>query len=154
MGQGTKLAPDAEDRKIVNTRVISASPGKVFEAFRNPDILARWWGPENFTNTFQTFDFNPGGIWEFIMHGPDGTNYPNKCVFLDIVESQQVVFDYITLPTFRMTVSFQKVAGVNKTHFGFCMLFECEKEREQLKNICIPANEQSFDRLEAVLVRF
>ena len=53
-------------------RVLSASPRKVFAAFEQPDQLARWWGPEGFTNTFERFEFEPGGRWVFVMHGPNG----------------------------------------------------------------------------------
>jgi uncharacterized protein YndB with AHSA1/START domain len=144
-------AIDTTDREIVSSRLINTPQETVFEAFRNPDILARWWGPAGFTNTFHTFDFQPGGTWEFIMHGPDGTDYPNKSVFVDIVEPQQVVFDHVFPPIFRMTISFEKTEQADKTRFGFRMLFESAEVCEQLKGLCIPANEQNFDRLEAVL---
>lgn len=142
---------ETQDREIVSSRVINAPQDKVFEAFRNPDILARWWGPEGFTNTFQTFDLHPGGIWEFVMHGPDGTNYPNKNVFVDIVESERVVFDHVFPPVFRMTITFEKVGQGNQTRFGFNMVFESAELCQQLKAMCGPANEQNFDRLETVL---
>lgn len=142
---------ETADREIVSSRVINAPQEKVFEAFRNPELLARWWGPEGFTNTFHTFDFRPGGTWEFIMHGPDGSDYPNKSVFTEIVEPERVVFDHVIAPIFRMTVSFEKTGQAGQTRFGFRMLFESAQLCEQLKVICTPANEQNFDRLEAVL---
>lgn len=151
MSQQNETATETKDREIVSSRIINAPQEKVFEAFRNPDILARWWGPEGFSNTFQTFDFQPDGTWEFIMHGPDGTNYPNKSVFAEIVEPERVVFDHIVPPIFRMTITFEKVGQGDKTRFGFRMLFESAALCEQLKTICAPANEQNFDRLEAVL---
>jgi uncharacterized protein YndB with AHSA1/START domain len=151
MSQQNETALETADREIVSSRVINAPQQKVFEAFRNPDILARWWGPEGFTNTFQTFDFRPGGTWEFIMHGPDGTDYPNKCVFAEIVVPERVVFDHVVPPVFRMTVTFEKAGQSDKTRVGFRMLFESADICKQLKGICIPANEQNFDRLEAVL---
>ncbi|EMO29454.1 toxin-antitoxin system, toxin component domain protein [Leptospira interrogans serovar Bataviae str. HAI135] len=46
-----------------------------------PEHVIHWWGPKGFTNTFETMDVRPGGIWKFIMHGPDGTDYPNLIVF-------------------------------------------------------------------------
>lgn len=142
---------DTADREIVSSRVINAPQEKVFEAFRNPELLARWWGPQGFTNTFHTFDFQPGGTWEFIMHGPDGTDYPNKSVFVDIVEPERVVFDHVCPPIFRMTIGFEKIEQTDKTRFSFRGVFESVEVCEALKSICIPANEQNFDRLEAVL---
>ena len=66
------------DREIVTTRVFDAPRELVFKAWTDPDHLAKWWGPKGFTNTFQEFDMRPGGVWRFIMHGPDGVDYKNK----------------------------------------------------------------------------
>lgn len=151
MSQQNEKGFETADREIVSSRIINAPQEKIFEALRNPDILARWWGPAGFTNTFQNFDFQPGGTWEFVMHGPDGAEYPNKSVFVDIVEPERVVFDHVVPPIFRMTISVEKTEQADKTRFGFRMLFESAKVCEQLKNVCVPANEQNFDRLEAVL---
>src|SRR6185369_10233222 len=63
---------------------------KVFKAFADPTHLARWWGPSGFRNTFEEFDFRPGGTWRFTMHGPDGTDHPNRSVFLDIQEPARI----------------------------------------------------------------
>jgi uncharacterized protein YndB with AHSA1/START domain len=65
-------------------RVLSASPRKVFAAFEQLVRLAQWWGPNGFTNTFAQFDFTPGGRWVFVMHGPNGADYPNENVFREI----------------------------------------------------------------------
>ena len=54
-------------REIVTTRVVDAPRDRVFGAWANPDQLARWWGPEGFTNTFYEFDLRPGGAWRFVM---------------------------------------------------------------------------------------
>lgn len=62
-----------------------------------------------------------------------------------------MVFDHITPPEFRMTICFEKYGQADKTRFGFRMLFESTQVCEQLKGLCVPANEQNFDRLEAVL---
>jgi hypothetical protein len=139
------------DREIVSSRVLDAPPDKVFEAFRNPDLLARWWGPKGFSNTFETFEFQPGGTWAFVMHGPDGTDYPNKSVFVEIAELERVVFDHVVPPLFRMSIIIEQTGQANKTRFGFRMLFESADVCGSLKEICIPANEENFDRLEAVL---
>ena len=68
------------DREIVTTRVFNAARELVFKAWTDPDHLVHWWGPKGFTNTFQEFDLRPGGIWRFVMHGPDGVDYKNKSV--------------------------------------------------------------------------
>lgn len=154
MSQQEETALKTAEREIVSTRVINVPQEKVFSAFRNPELLARWWGPEGFTNTFQTFDFQPGGTWEFIMHGPDGTDYPNKNIFAEIAEPERVVFDHVFPPIFRMTLTCESLGEANQTRFGFRMLFESAEVCEKLRGLCVPANEQNFDRLEAVLASF
>jgi uncharacterized protein YndB with AHSA1/START domain len=63
------------DREIVISRVINAPRELVFEAFTEVRHLSRWWGPEGFTTSTHAFEFRVGGAWDFVMHGPDGTDY-------------------------------------------------------------------------------
>src|ERR1700750_2380973 len=74
----TKGAPPQSataDREIVIARGIDAPREGVFEAFTAVRHLSRWWGPEGFTTTTRAFEFRVGGAWDFVMHGPDGTDY-------------------------------------------------------------------------------
>ncbi len=79
------------DREIVISRVIDAAPTLVFEAFTTVQHLSRWWGPTGFTTTTRSFEFRVGGEWEFVMHGPDGTDYPEWIVWTDIVAPERIV---------------------------------------------------------------
>src|SRR5712675_107676 len=74
-GRGAPAQPATADREIVISRVISAPRELVFEAFTEVRHLSRWWGPEGFTTTTRAFEFRVGGEWDFVMHGPDGTDY-------------------------------------------------------------------------------
>ena len=80
-------------------------PQRVFQAFEQPQCLARWWGPNGFTNTFKVFEFRPGGHWEFVMHGPDGSNHPNSSVFVQVEAAVKVVIQHVSLPHFILTVT-------------------------------------------------
>jgi hypothetical protein len=53
-------------------REVAALPAAVFAAIRDPDRLAKWRGPDGFTNRFKSFEFRPGGQRMFDMVGPDG----------------------------------------------------------------------------------
>lgn len=79
------------EREIVISRVIDGRRNLVFEAFTGEDHLGRWWGPTGFTITTSQFEFTPGGIWEFVMHGPDGTDYPNSVRFAEITPPERIV---------------------------------------------------------------
>ena len=137
--------------EIISTRIINAPREKVYRAFANPQHLKNWWGPAGFTNTFYEFDLRAGGKWKFTMHGPDGANYENESEFVEIEENERIVFNHIVNPLFQMIITFEETEG--KTKFGFRMIFATEELCNQLKPICIPSNEQNFDRLEAELAR-
>jgi uncharacterized protein YndB with AHSA1/START domain len=141
----------ADPREIASRRVIDAPRDKVFKAFADPTHLARWWGPSGFRNTFEEFDFRPGGTWRFTMHGPDGTDYSNRSVFLDIQEPARIVLEHESAPAFRMTITLADEAG--QTRLDWRMLFESAALRDQVAKYAVPANEQNFDRLEAELAR-
>ena len=81
----------ASDREIVITRMIDAPPAVVFDAFADAERLGAWWGPDGFTTTTAHFEFRPGGTWEYIMHGPDGTDYPNHVEYREIVRPERIV---------------------------------------------------------------
>src|SRR6187397_3332008 len=78
------------DREIVISRVISAPPELVFEAFTEVRHLSQWWGPEGFTTTTRAFEFRAGGEWDFLMHGPDGTDYSEWITWTEIVAPERI----------------------------------------------------------------
>lgn len=83
------------------------------------------------------------------MHGPDGTDYANHSVFEEIEAPSRVVFQHLSAPKFRMTITLCEEAG--KTRVDWRGLFESARVRDQVAKYAIPANEQNLDRLEAEL---
>ena len=79
------------DREIVITRTIDAPRELVFEAFTEVRHLSRWWGPEGFTTTTRAFAFHVGGEWDFVMHGPDGTDYTEWITWTEIDPPERIV---------------------------------------------------------------
>ncbi|MDZ4684796.1 MAG: SRPBCC family protein [Planctomycetaceae bacterium] len=143
--------PATAEREIVTTRLIDAPREKVFRAWTEPEHLQRWWGPTGFTNTFHEFDLQPGGHWRFIMHGPNGVDHPNHSLFVEIVPPERIVFDHLSVHLFRVVATFVEEAG--QTRVTFRMIHESAEECRKLRPLCVPANEQLFDRLEAELAR-
>ena len=148
--------PDAQtdaicDREIVATRVLDAPREFVFRAFSDPAQLVHWWGPKGFTNTFHEFDLRPGGAWRFTMHGPDGVDYPNESVFVEVVKSERIVFKHVSGHQFEMTITLAEQAG--KTRIGWRMRFDSAAECARVKRFVVEANEQNLDRLETQLAR-
>ncbi|HEX3247528.1 MAG TPA: SRPBCC family protein [Chloroflexota bacterium] len=78
------------DREIVISRVIRAPRELVFEAFTEVRHLSRWWGPEGFTTATRAFEFRVGGEWDFVMHGPDGTDYQEWISWTEITPPERI----------------------------------------------------------------
>ena len=130
-------------------RFLAAPPAAVFAAIANPERLARWWGPAGFSNDFEVFDFKPDGRWVFTMVGPDGTRYPNECVFRQIEPDRRVVIAHTVPPLFELTLNLQPVEG--GTRLDWAQTFKDEAVARAVAHIVEPANEQNLDRLSREL---
>src|SRR6201984_1251743 len=89
-GRGAPAQSATADREIVISRVINAPQELVFEAFSEVRHLSRWWGPEGFTTTTRAFEFRVGGVWDFVMHAPDGTDYQEWITWTEIVPAERI----------------------------------------------------------------
>ena len=96
---------DSDTGVFLSRRVVPYSPEAIFQAFAQPELLAQWWGPSGFTNTFEVFEFTPGGRWKFVMHGPDGANFPNESTYVELAPSR-VVIRHASKPHYVLTVTF------------------------------------------------
>lgn len=141
-------AADA-DAAVRTERVISADARTIFAAFEQPDLLARWWGPSGFTNTFEHFDFVPGGRWVFVMHGPNGASYPNESVFREIEPDSRIVIEHVVKPWYRLTVTLADLGG--ETRLSWVQEFESPEAAARMRRLSETANEQNLDRLQALL---
>jgi uncharacterized protein YndB with AHSA1/START domain len=89
-------APDsATKREVVITRIFDAPRGLVFKAWTHPEHMARWWGPQGFTNPICELDARVGGAWRIVMRSPAGIEYPCGGVYREIVEPERLVFTNI-----------------------------------------------------------
>jgi uncharacterized protein YndB with AHSA1/START domain len=89
-GQDAPAQSATADREIVISRVIDAPRELVFEAFTEVRHLSRWWGPEGFSTTTRAFQFRVGGAWDFVMHGPDGTDYQEWISWTEITPPERI----------------------------------------------------------------
>lgn len=135
------------EREVVHSRLIDAPRERVFGAFSDPERLARWWGPAGFTSTFDEFDLRPGGAWRFVMHGPDGADYPNESVFVEVVAPECVVLEHLSGHHFTLTITFS--AQRDQTLVGWRQVFDTAAERQRIAAVVTEANEQNLDRLAA-----
>lgn len=141
---------ELDNLPIISTRLLDAPRETVFRAFSDGQVLARWWGPNGFTNTFHEFDFRPGGTWHYVMHGPDGENYELTNQFTEITPPSLIRFQHLQSGHgFELTVALEEEAG--RTRITWTMQFESAEEAERVRGFVAGANEQNLDRLEAQL---
>jgi uncharacterized protein YndB with AHSA1/START domain len=140
------------DRELLLTRVLDAPVELVWEMWTTPEHIANWWGPNGFTNTISKMDMRPGGEWDLVMHGPDGTDYKNKSIFKDVVKFKKIVYEHVTAPKFITTVTFESQG--EKTLLNWHMLFESREQFIQVVKT-FKADEglkQNVEKLAAYLV--
>jgi len=142
-----KTSPDCE---IVTTRIFKAPRKLVYKAWTDPHHLKTWWGPNGFTNTFNTFDLRVGGRWSSIMHGPDKGDYRNECIFVVIREPELLVWDRQSKPIFQVEVAFEEISE-NETKVIFKQKFNTVEECNKIKTFAPEKNEENMDRLESEL---
>ena len=133
------------------SREIPASVEQVFAAISNPERLSRWWGPAGFTNTFSVCEFKKGGRWSFIMHGPDGRNYPNENVFAEIESLRKIVVQHVSEPKFCLAIVL--AASAAGTVVSWSQAFESSEVGRRMEPIVVPANEQNLERLSVEVLR-
>ena len=137
-----------QKREIVSRRIFKATPERIWEMFSNPDHLAKRRWPKGFTNVFHEFDFRPGGARLFTMHGPDGIDYPNKKVFVELDYAKKIVFDH-EHPEFHMIIELFPVEG--GTEMIWHMSFPSQALYDNIRKVAEPSNEENFDRLSTYL---
>jgi uncharacterized protein YndB with AHSA1/START domain len=119
------------DREIVITRVLSAPRELAFEAWTDAKHISNWWGPRGFTTTTHFKDVRPGGAWDFIMHGPDGRDYKNRCNYIEVVKPERLVYDHLgdgDKVHFRATITFEDLNG--KTKLTMRSVFPTAEDRD------------------------
>ena len=142
----------ADAHAFVTTRRLAAPRDRVWAALENPALLAQWWGPAGFTNTFDVFEFRPGGVWRFSMHSPDGTTLPMDHRFLEITPPGRLVVRHLQPGhDFTLTITLAEEAGGTAIHWYHC--FDDPAEAARVGPYVIPANEQNLDRLAALLAK-
>ena len=123
---GQKESRSTARRELGISRLIHAPGELVWEAWTNPEHISQWWGPAGFKNSISKMEVKPGGEWEFIMHGPDGTDYKNKHIYKEIIRPEKIVMEHVTFPKFLMTATFE--AQGNKTLVTLHSLFESAEQ--------------------------
>jgi uncharacterized protein YndB with AHSA1/START domain len=146
------------DREILATRVFDAPRELVFKMWTDPQHLTRWWGPKGFSTTTFSMDVKPGGVWRFVMHGPDGTDYENKITYLEVVDPQRLVYKHggdkdVEPVNFQVTTTFDALG--DKTKVTMRMQFPSAAARVHVVKTygAVEGLNETFGRLEERLAK-
>ncbi|MGZ3803543.1 MAG: SRPBCC family protein [Pseudobdellovibrionaceae bacterium] len=124
------------DNKVTYKRYFDVSVDLAFEAWSSHEHLSQWWGPDGFTITTKSINFSNGGIWDFIMHGPDGHDYKNKIQFIDIKKPHHILYKHLgdgegsKDVNFESRISFE--AAGEGTNITMEQIFQSKDELERV----------------------
>ena len=140
------------DRSIVTSRLIDAPRELVFAAWTDAARIGRWFGPDGFTTTTEQMDVRPGGVWRFVMHGPDGVDYSNLVVYTEITPPERLSYDHSDgdgSDTFHNTITFADEGG--KTLLTMTAVLASAEDRKRVaeEHGAIEGGKQTLARLAA-----
>jgi uncharacterized protein YndB with AHSA1/START domain len=145
------MSTDISGREMRASRFLKAPRSLVYRMWTEPEHVAQWWGPRGFTATIHTMDVRPGGEWKLILHGPDGTDYPNEYLFEETVPPERLVMHHTNWPDHRKYVTFAEREG--GTEVFVLMVFESGVVRDEVISRFNAQNglNENLDRLEDYL---
>ena len=136
--------------EIRNDRLFSVDRATLFGAFADPEQLAKWWGPEGFTNQITAFDLKPGGSWLVTMKADNGTDFHNRWTFEDVVTGETIRMTHHE-PVHVFTLEMRFTDEDRGSRLSWRMLFDRTEENQAMEKFLHAANEQNLDRLERLL---
>ncbi|MGZ8292939.1 MAG: SRPBCC family protein [Telluria sp.] len=145
-----------DSKEIRITRIYDAPLQAVWHAWADPAQVEQWWGPRGFSLTTHSKDLRSGGHWHYTMHGPDGTDYPNRTAYLEVEPQARLVYDHGAgdgrPPMFRVTVEFAEADG--KTRMEMRMTLPSAEAAAQARQFIKQAGgDATWDRLAEHLAK-
>lgn len=153
----TSNPEDSADRQIVITRRFHAPRPLVYQAWVDPKAIVQWWGPRGFTTTTHERQVVPGGVWRFIMHGPDGVDYPNRIYYIEVTKDERLVYEHGSddpddPARFHVTVTF--TGDADETTVELKTRFATREERDRTIEFgAVQGGNQTLERLEEHIAR-
>ncbi len=150
------MAAKNKSNELSIIRIFDAPVKVVWDAWTDPKQVVQWWGPRGFTLTTHSKELRPGGIWHYTMHGPDGTDYPNKTLYLEVEKYSRLVYDHGGYddkpPMFRVSVLFSEKNG--KTKMDMKMILPTPEAAEETRKFIKKAGgDSTWDRLTEYLAK-
>jgi uncharacterized protein YndB with AHSA1/START domain len=146
------IEPGRHDLTI--TRDFDAPRELVFKAFTDPKLVARWFGPRQYTTTVDTMEARPGGLWRFIQRDDKGNEFAFHGVHHDVVAPERIVatFEFEGVPghVLLQTTTFEPMGG--KTRLKEHLVFESVADRDgMVASGMQKGSDESMDRMAEIL---
>jgi uncharacterized protein YndB with AHSA1/START domain len=145
------------DRELVLTRLIDAPRERLFAAWTDPELLKQWFAPLPWTTPRAETDVRPGGTTMIVMRSPDGDEFPNSGVYLEVVKNERLVFTDAYTQAWQpsekpfMTVILTFVEEAGKTRYTARVLHWSSEDREKHEQMGFHTGwGQCTDQLEAL----
>lgn len=145
------------DREVVISRVIQAPRELVFEAFTEVRHLSQWWGPTGFTTTTRAFEFRVGGEWDFVMRGPDGTDYQEFISFTEIVAPERIALLHGESRgdpnSFESVLAFAREGAATRIEMRTIFRTKAQRDEAVEKYHAIEGGQQTLGNLDAYVTK-
>ena len=139
--------------QIITSRLIAAPRDLIWKAITTPEHLQHFWGPDGFTNSYKQFDLKVGGQALFTMHGPDGTDYPNRFIFLTIDPPHLLRFEHDNggegPVDHKFTGEIELIEEAGKTRIELRLIEKDMAARDLIAQFALEGGRQNLDRLAA-----
>jgi len=149
----------SNDRELVLTRIINAPPQKVYAAWTTPELVVQWFAPKPWTTKSAVMDVRPGGSSMVVMCSPEGQEFPNPGVYLEVVPNKKLVvtdaytkaWELSEKPFMTLILTFED-AGAGKTKYTARALHWNAADREAHEKMGFHQGwGQCTDQLEALV---
>ena len=131
--------PESADRELVLKRIIDAPRELVFRAWTDPELLKQWFAPLPWTTPHAELDVRPGGASLVVMRSPEGQDFPNPGVYLEVAPNERLVFtDAYTRawepsekPFMTGILTFEDVGGKTRYTARVCHWTAADREKHE-----------------------
>ena len=143
---------DPTGREQRTSILLDAPLEMVWEIWTRPEHIKHWWGPNGFTNTIEKMEPCGGGEWIFTMHGPDGTAYPNRIFFREVILYKKLFHEHFD-PNFIAIIEFERQG--EKTKLYWYKLYETIALFEQVEKHYKSSEgfRQTIEKLKTYLIQ-
>lgn len=140
-------------RTVTLKRTFDAPIDLVWEAWTEPEHIAKWWSPKGMETKVIEHEFKVGGKWKYVMPMPNGQEFTAEGTYLEIVAFKKII-SHASFKPMTEDVEIQSIFEANgeQTDFTFNVVHKTEAYRIQQEKMGILNGWGSvFTRLEEFL---